>query len=64
MAHNSSSLMHPRDRLPQPVRSVLDTEPEVSFQSGRFYIHEIEFESRIQTINFQFWKIKAFSIFV
>ena len=64
MAPNSSSLTYPRDRLPQPATSVLDTKPEVSFQSARFYIYEIEFESRVQTKNFQFWKIKAFSIFV
>ena len=64
MAPNSSSLTHARDRLPQPATSVLDTKPEVNFQSGRFYIHETEFESRVQTICFQFWRIQAFSIFV
>ena len=64
MAPNSSSLTHPRDRLPQTATSVLDTKPEVNFQSGRFYIHETEFESPVQTICFQFWRIQAFSIFV
>ena len=64
MAYNTSSLTHPRDRLPQPATSALDTEPEVNFQSGRFYIYEMEFESRIQSIAFQFWKIQAFSFFV
>ena len=28
MAYNTSSLTHPRDRLPQPATSALDTEPE------------------------------------
>ena len=64
MAPNSSSLTHPRDRLPQPATNVLDTKPEVNFQSGRFYIHETEFESRVQTICFQFCRIQTFSIFV
>ena len=64
MAYNTSSLTHPRDRLPQPATSALDTESEVNFQSGRFYIYEMEFESRIQSIAFQFWKIQAFSFFV
>ena len=58
MAPNSSSLTHPRDTRDR------DTKPEVNFQSGRFYIHETEFESRVQTIYFQFWRIQAFSIFV
>ena len=62
MAH--SSLTHPRERLSQLAINVLDTKPEVNFQSGRFYIQETEFESRIATISFQFWRIKAFSVFV
>ena len=57
MTPNSSSLTHPRDRLPQPATNVLDTKPEVNFQSRRFYIHETEFESRVQTICFQFRRI-------
>ena len=49
--------------MTQPATSALDTEPEVNFQSGRFYIYAMEFESRIQSIAFQFWKIQAFSFF-
>ena len=36
MAQNN--LMLPRDRLPQPaIIELLDTKPEVNFQSGRFF---------------------------
>ena len=35
MAQNN--LMHPLDRLPQPAIELLDTKPEVNFQSGRFF---------------------------
>ena len=57
MTYNSS-LTHPWERLPQPATNVLDIKPEVNFQLGRFYIHETEFESRIATISFQFWRFK------
>ena len=30
--------MHPRDKIPQPAIGVLDTKPEVNFQSGIFFI--------------------------
>ena len=63
MAFNSN-LQHPRERLPQLAINVLDTKPEVSFQSGKFYIQQTKFESRISMINFQFWKIYAFCTFV
>lgn len=63
MAFNSN-LQHPRERLPQLAINVLDTKPEVNFQSGKFYIQQTEFESRISMINFQFWKIYAFCTFV
>ena len=33
-----SNLTHPRERLPQPAINILDTKPEVNFQSGRFFI--------------------------
>lgn len=62
MAKNN--LLHPRDRLPRPAIELLDTKPEVNFQSGRFFIHEVDFESRIATINYQFWRIQAFVVFV
>ena len=35
MAQNN--LMLPRDMLPQPAIELLDTKPEVNFQSGRFF---------------------------
>ena len=62
MAQNN--LTHPRDRLPQPAINVLDIKPEVNFQSGRFFIHDSDFEFRIATANYQFWRIQAFSVFV
>ena len=62
MAH--SNLTHPRERLRQPAINALDTKPEVNFQSGRFFMHEVDCESRMATINYQFWRIQAFSIFV
>ena len=43
--------MHPLDRLPQPAIELLDTKPEVNFQSGRFFIHDVDFESHIALIN-------------
>lgn len=65
MAYNSSiSLTHPRERLSQPLINFLDIKPEINFQSGRFYIHETEFESHIAAISFQFRRIQEFSYFV
>ena len=46
--------MHPRDKLAQPAVSVLDTSPEVNFQSGRFF----------NILTFQFWTIQLFAQFV
>ena len=64
MALNISSLQHPRERLPLPAISVLDTKPEVNFQSGRFFITQIEFESRVNILTFHYWKIQIFYTFV
>ena len=61
MAH---SLQHPREKLLLIAISVLDTKPEVHFQSGRFFIRETELKSRIEKITFQFWKIRVFCTFV
>ena len=64
MAFYISSLQHPRERLPLPAISVLDTKPEVNFQSGRFFITQIEFESRVNILTFHYWKIQIFCTFV
>ena len=45
MALNISSLQHPRERLPLPAISVLDTKTEINFQSDHLFITQIEFES-------------------
>ena len=45
MAFYISSLQHPRERLPLPAISVLDTKPEINFQSDHLFITQIEFES-------------------
>ena len=62
MAFNGSNLQHPGERLPLPAISVLDTKPEVNFQSGRFFITEIE--SRVNILTFHYWKIQVFCTFV
>ena len=60
MAQNN--LMLPRDRLPQPaIIELLDTKPEVNFQSGRFFIHDVDFESHIALISHQC--IQTFAVF-
>ena len=45
MTFNSSGFRHPRERSALPAINILDTKPEVNFQSGRFFIQETEFES-------------------
>ena len=45
MAFNSSGFRYPRERSALPAINILDTKPEVNFQSGRFFIQETEFES-------------------
>ena len=64
MAFNSSTLQHPREKLPQPAVSILDTSPEANFQCGPFFITRQDFESRLNIITFHFWKIQIFSTFV
>ena len=55
---------HPRERLPQPTPQILQTEPKIDLQHGRFYITVEEFESRMSCVCFQLWKIQAFAKFV
>ena len=50
MAFNSSALQHPRERLPQPAVSVLDTLPEVNFQCGCFFITRKDFELHLNIL--------------
>ena len=64
MAFNSSTLQHPREKLPQPAISILDTSPEVNFQCGRFFITRKDFESRLNIVTFHLWKIQIFTTFV
>ena len=64
MAFNNSNLQHPRERLPLPAINVLDTKPEVNFQSGHFFIIQTEFESRVNILIFHHWKIQIFCTFV
>ena len=56
--------IHPRERLPTTALQVLDSVPKVDLQIGRFFISNEEFELRINSICFQFWKIQAFAKFV
>ena len=57
------ALCHPRERLPQPAPQILQTEPKIDLQHGRFYISVEEFESRVSCICFQLCKIQAFAKF-
>ena len=58
------ALRHPRERLPQPVPQILQTELKIDLQHGRFYITLEEFESRATCIRFQLWKIQTIAKFV
>ena len=62
MARNNLSV-YPRERLPTVAPQILGPDSEVDLQHGRFFIKNEEFESRIDAICFQFWKIQAFSKF-
>ena len=55
--------IHPCERLPHVASPVLDSSLKVDLQTGRFFITEEEFEFRINTVCFQFWKIQAFAKF-
>ena len=61
---NAGRIMHPREKLPHPAVSVLDTSLEVNFQCGRCFVTRQRFESRVEFITFHFWKIQIFSTFV
>ena len=63
MAFNSNTPQHPRERLPQPVVSVLDNSPKVNFQCGRSFVTRQDFESRLNVLTFHFWTIQNFSTF-
>ena len=63
MAFNSSTLQHPREKLPQPAISIFDASPEVNFQCG-FFITRKDFESRLNIVTFHLWKIQIFTTFV
>ena len=56
--------MHPRQKLTQPAVSVLDTNPDVNFQCGRFFITWQDFDSCVKFTAFHLWKIKIFCKFV
>ena len=55
--------IHPRERLPTTALQVLDSVSKIDLQIGRFFISNEEFELRINSICFKFWKIQAFSKF-
>ena len=61
---SSNILQHPREKLPQPAISVLDTTPDVNFQYGRFFTTTQGFETRLNFITFHYWKIEIFCKFV
>ena len=56
--------IHPWERHPTTALQILDSVPKVDLQIGRFFISNEEFELRINSICFQFWKIQAFAKFV
>ena len=58
--NSSYNLQHPREKLPQPTISVLDTTSDVNFQCGRFFITTQEFETRLKFITFHYWNIEIF----
>lgn len=60
---DSSGLKHPRQKLPPPAVSVLDTTPEVNFQCGRFFITQQGFDSRVNFIVFRLWRVDIFHKF-
>ena len=64
MEFDSSTLQHPREKLPHPGISILDTSPEVNFQCGRFFITNKDFDSRLNIVTFHLWKIQIFTTFV
>ena len=65
MEFNSSyNLQHPREKLPQPTISVLDTTSDVNFQCGCFFITTQEFETRLTFFTFHYWKIEIFCKFL
>ena len=64
MNNNSRCLKHPRERLPQPAVTVLDTTPEVNFQCGWFFITRKDFHSHVNFLASRLWTIDTFCKFV
>ena len=58
------ALRHPRERVPQPAPQILETEPKIDLQHGRFSISVEEFEPRVSCVCFKLSKIQAFARFV
>ena len=54
---------HHRERQPELALQILQTEPKIDLQHGRFFISVEEFESRVSCICFQLCKIQAFAKF-
>ena len=59
-----SHLKHPREKLPQPAVSVLDTNPDKNFQCSYCFITRQDFDSRMDFIAFDIWKIEIFCKFI
>ena len=60
----SSNLMHPREKLPQLAVIVLDTNRDVNFQCGRFFITWQDVDSHVKFTAFRLWKIEIFYKFI
>ena len=59
-----SHLKHPREKLPQPAVSVLDTNPDKNFQCSYCFITRQDFDSRMDFIASDIWKIEIFCKFI
>ena len=59
-----SYLKHPKEKLPESVVSVLDTNPDINFQCGRFFITRQDFDSCMDFVASDIWKIEIFCKFI
>ena len=59
-----SHLKHPREKLPQPAVSVLDTNLDKNFQCSYCFITRQDFDSRMDFIASDIWKIEIFCKFI
>ena len=51
MAENLPAVLrHPRERLPSTVPQILDSDPKINLQHGRFFITVEEFETRVNAV--------------